>query len=206
VKDKKKAKAANDASKQAKGTLSDEELGTLVQIISATKSAKTGIHDVADATGLDEEEIITVAGKATAQIKQALGSRADRLLSDLSKAKKGLAYADGGIREGIYATSSGLIRFAEPSTQGEAYVPLALSKRPRATAVLADVAGRFGYALTGLQDAAAGRVQVIVVQQPAPLIGTQTIQIDRPGATEQQIAAAVGYQLRRGQRGGVQHR
>lgn len=206
VKDKKKAKAANDASRQAGATLSDEQLATLVKIIGATTSKTTGIHTIADKTGLDEEEIITVAGKATAQIKSALGSRAERLLSDLAKAKKGLAYEDGGIREGIYATSNGVVRFAEPSTKGEAYVPLGLNKRSRATAVLSDVAGRFGYALTGLQDAAAGRVQVIVIQQAAPLIGTQTIQIDRPGATEQQIASAVGYQLRRAQRGGVRRR
>ncbi|MCZ0983965.1 hypothetical protein O1L60_45205 [Streptomyces diastatochromogenes] len=206
VKDKKKAKAGNDASRQAGALLSDDQLATLVKIIGATTSKTTGIHTIADKTGLDEEEIITVAGKATSQIKSALGSRSERLLSDLAKAKKGLAYEDGGIREGIYATSGGLVRFAEPSTHGEAYVPLGLNKRPRATAVLNDVADRFGYALTGRQDANAGRVQVVVIQQAAPLIGNQTIQIDRPGATEQQIVAAVGYQVRRAQRGGVRHR
>ncbi|WP_342211082.1 phage tail tape measure protein [Streptomyces sp. AC1-42T] len=206
VKDKKKAKAANDASKSAGATLSDEQLATLVQIISATKSKTTGIHAIADATGLDEEDIIAVATKAKSQISKALGSRAAKLLSDLGRAGKGLSYEDGGIREGIYSTSGGLVRFAEPSTRGEAYVPLGLNKRSRATAVLDDVAGRFGYSLTGLQDAAAGRVQVVVIQQAAPLIENQTIQIDRPGATEQQIAAAVGYQVRRAQRGGVRRR
>ncbi|MEU3704693.1 phage tail tape measure protein [Streptomyces anulatus] len=206
VKDKKKAKAANTASKSAGATLSDEQLATLVQIISATKSKSTGIHAIADATGLDEEDIITVATKAKSQISKALGSRAAKLLSDLGRAGKGLAYEDGGIREGIYSTSGGLVRFAEPSTRGEAYVPLGLNKRSRATAVLDDVAGRFGYSLTGLQDAAAGRVQVVVIQQAAPLIENQTIQIDRPGATEAQIAAAVGYQVRRAQRGGVRRR
>lgn len=137
-------------------------------------------------------------------MRSALGSRGTKFLADLTRAQQGLSYADGGIREGIYATSGGLIRFAEPSTHGEAYVPLAVSKRQRATAVLSDVADRFGYALmTGVQDANAGRVQVVVIQQAAPLIGTQTIQIDRPGATEQQIASAIGYQVRRAQRGGV---
>ncbi|MER5302130.1 hypothetical protein ABT039_22105 [Streptomyces lasiicapitis] len=203
VKDKKKARAADKASRQAGATLSDEQLATLVKIIGAVKSKTTGIHAIADKTGLDEEMIIEVASKATRQLKAALGPRATRLLADLAKAKKGLAYADGGIREGIYATRGGMVTFAEPSTGGEAFVPLGLSKRPRATAVLNDVAGRFGYALTGAQDAGAGRVQVVVIQQAAPLIGTQTIQIDRPGATEQQIAATVGYQLRRAQRGGV---
>ncbi|MDJ0464980.1 phage tail tape measure protein [Streptomyces sp. H27-C3] len=206
AKDPKKAKSANNASKAAGAALSDEQLATLVKIISATKSKTTGIHAIADATGLDEEDIITVATKAKSQIGKALGSRAARLLADLSKAGKGLSYEDGGIREGIYSTSAGLVRFAEPSTNGEAYVPLGLNKRSRATAVLDDVAGRFGYSLTGLQDAAAGRVQVVVIQQAAPLIANQTIQIDRPGATEAQIAAAVGYQVRRAQRGGVRRR
>ncbi|MFD5878499.1 phage tail tape measure protein [Streptomyces yangpuensis] len=206
VRDPDRARAANDAARQAGAALSDEQLATLLKIIGATKSSTTGIHVIAEDTGLDEDEIITVATKATGQIQGALGSRADRLLADLARANRGLSYEDGGIREGIYATGRGMVTFAEPATGGEAYVPLGLNKRPRATNVLRDVAGRFGYALTGLQDANAGRVQVIVIQQAAPLIGNQTIQIDRPGATEQQIAAAVGYQVRRAKRGGVQRR
>ncbi|MFJ2752638.1 phage tail tape measure protein [Streptomyces sp. NPDC087297] len=206
VRDPGKAQAANNTARDAANALSDEDLTTLVKIIGATRSNTTGIHAIAEATGLDEDDIIAVATKAAGQIASALGSRGDRLLADLARANKGLSYADGGIREGIYSTSRGLVTFAEPSTGGEAYVPLGLNKRPRATNVLQDVAGRFGYALTGLQDANAGRVQVIVIQQAAPLIGTQTIQIDRPGATEQQIAAAVGYQVRRAKRGGVQRR
>ncbi|MEU2453901.1 phage tail tape measure protein [Streptomyces sp. NPDC012765] len=199
------AKEANAAAKAASNALSDEDLTTLVKIIGATRSDITGIHAIAETTGLDEDDIIAVANKAAGQISSALGSRGARLLADLARANKGLSYADGGIREGIYATSRGAVTFAEPSTGGEAYVPLGLSKRRRATSVLGDVADRFGYSLTGIQDANSGRVQVIVIQQ-APLIGNQTIQIDRPGATEQQIAAAVGYQLRRAKRGGVQRR
>lgn len=37
--------------------------------------------------------------------------------------------------------------WAEDETGGEAYIPLAEAKRPRSTAILADVAERFGYAL-----------------------------------------------------------
>ncbi|MFF4409796.1 phage tail tape measure protein [Streptomyces sp. NPDC001404] len=203
VRDSRTAREANNASKDASGTLSGDQLSALVQIIGAVKDKNTGLHAVADTTGLDEELIITVANKARGQIEQALGSRSTRLLNDLLRANRGLSYADGGIRAGMYATSGGIVRFAEPETGGEAYLPLGLSKRRQATAVLDDVAGRFGYALTGLQDASAGRVQVVVVQQAAPLIGTQTIQVDRPGATEQEIADAIGYQLRRAQRGGA---
>jgi TP901 family phage tail tape measure protein len=204
VKNKKAAGKADKAAKASTATLSSDQLTELVQIIGAVRSSKTGIHDVADTTGLDEEEIITVAGKATGQIKKSLGIRSSRFLSDLTKAQKGLAYADGGIRAGMYATQGGIIRFAEPSTGGEAYLPLGLSKRPQATDVLKDVAGRFGYQLLGRQDAGAGATRVIVVQQDGPLIGHQSIRVDRPGATEQQIAAAVGYQVRRARRGGAQ--
>lgn len=205
VRDPGKARAANNTARAAASALSDEDLTTLVKIIGATRSNTTGIHAIAETTGLSEDDIITVATKAAGQISSALGSRGDRLLADLARANKGLSYADGGIREGIYSTSGGMVTFAEPSTGGEAFVPLGLNKRRRATSVLGEVADRFGYSLTGVQDANAGRVQVIVIQQ-APLIGTQTIQIDRPGATEQEIAAAVGYQLRRAKRGGLQRR
>ncbi|WP_435058524.1 phage tail tape measure protein [Streptomyces sp. bgisy060] len=202
VKDKRKAKAANDTARQAGATLSDDQLATLVKIIGAARSSSTGIHAIADATGLDEDTIIDVANKAKSQISRALGSRAARLLSDLNKANKGLAYADGGIREGIYATSNGLVRFAEPSTGGEAYIPLALGRRRRATAVLDDVAGRFGYTLTGAQDANAGRVRVIVIRQPASLIGSMPVSVTSPAASPEDFGAEVMRRLRNAQRGG----
>jgi RNAse (barnase) inhibitor barstar len=52
-------------------------------------------------------------------------------------------FDQGGINPGIYDT----ITFAEPTTGGEAYIPLGLDRRARATAVLGDVASRFGYSL-----------------------------------------------------------
>lgn len=42
--------------------------------------------------------------------------------------------------------------WAEPETGGEAYIPLSSSKRGRSTAILADVAQRFGYGLTAYGD------------------------------------------------------
>jgi TP901 family phage tail tape measure protein len=73
-------------------------------------------------------------------------------------------YADGGIRRyaagGIrsfaggghdmpphVATASTII-YGEPETGGEAYIPLGPGKRARSTALLAEVANEFGYALT----------------------------------------------------------
>ena len=47
----------------------------------------------------------------------------------------------------IAKPSSTLRVWAEPETGGEAYIPLASSKRARSTAILDDVASQFGYDL-----------------------------------------------------------
>lgn len=116
VKDHKKAASANTAAKKSNKALTNDEVQQLVAIISAVKTSKTGIHDVAETTGLGEDEIIATATKAQSQIKSSLGARATKFLGDLSRANKGLSYANGGIREGIYATRGGAVTFAEPST------------------------------------------------------------------------------------------
>ena len=66
-------------------------------------------------------------------------------------------YANGGVRENHIAhiAPAGTMRtFAEPETGGEGYIPLAASKRKRSTAILSDIANRFGYSLTQGADAA----------------------------------------------------
>lgn len=201
VKDNKKASSANAAAKAANKTLSDDQVEQLVSIIASITTKSTGIHDVASKTGLGEDEIVDVAGRATSQIKSSLGSRATQFLADLAKAQKGLAYADGGIRSGIYATRGGAVTFAEPSTGGEAYIPLGASKRHHALPVLSDVASRFG---KGLTDGNAGRV--VIVREQGPLVGSQTWHVSSNGSpadVARQIDADNGYQLRRLARGGV---
>ncbi|MEU8472707.1 phage tail tape measure protein [Streptomyces sp. NPDC029006] len=201
AKDKGKARKANAEAKRANSSLTAEQTGELVQIIAAIHSSKTGIHDVAGQTGLDEDEIITVATKARAQISKSLGSRATKFVADLSRANKHLSYADGGIRAGMYATQGGIIRFAEPQTGGEAYLPLSPSKRRSALPVLADVTRQFGL---GLTEAGAGRT--VIIRQDAPLIGSQTNNITSNGSpreTARLVSQQVGWQLRRARRGGV---
>lgn len=199
------ASTANKAAKTNAGLLSSTQLTELVQIIGAVKTSSTGIHDVAAATGLGEDEIITVADLAKAQISKSLGSRSARFLADLGKADKGMAYQDGGIWEpGIYgAMPSGRIKFAEASTQGEAYMPLAQSKRAASTRVLATVAGKFGIPL-GNAHSTGGTV--VIVQQAAPVIGSLTIPVTKTGATANDIASTVAWQARRASRGGVGNR
>lgn len=196
------AAAANQSAKANAGLLTGDQLAELVQIIAAVKTATTGIHDVAAATGLGEDEIIAVATKAKKQIASSLGGRAGRFLADLAKAGAGMAYANGGIRPGLYPARApyGMVRWAEPETGGEAYIPLGANKRGSATAVLTQVAGRFGLGVTHADDR---RPQVVVVQPAGPAIGSLTIPVTQPRATATQIADAVGYQARRARRGGV---
>ena len=60
-------------------------------------------------------------------------------------------YAQGGIRREHHvaqiAPADTIRMWAEPETGGEAYIPLAPSKRSRSTAILDEVASRFGYQL-----------------------------------------------------------
>ncbi|MFF4504838.1 phage tail tape measure protein [Streptomyces sp. NPDC001401] len=215
VKSKKTAKKANDASKTASKTLSEEDMADLLTVIAAIKTSKTGIHQVADATKLGEDRIIEVANVGKSQLQKALGSRAAKFLADLGRANKGLSYASGGVlTPGLYATSNGLIRFAEPSTGGEAYIPLGQSKRPSATQVLEDVAHRFGYTLTPqgvtgptrVDAHPSGGVQVVVVKETArPLIGQMPVTVTAGGdgsRVAQEMGAEVMRRLRAAQRGG----
>ncbi|WP_316749241.1 phage tail tape measure protein [Streptomyces herbicida] len=213
VKDKKKAKKANDAAKAADKTLAAEDLADLLDIISAIKSSSTGIHKVAGTTGLEEDRVIEVGNLGKSRIKSALGSRATKFLDDLAKANKGLAYASGGIWEpGVYSSPTALIKFAEASTGGEAFIPLAPAKRAAATTVLTDVAQRFGLQLAAAHgpltpihtvDARpAGSVQVVVVREQQPLIGTMPVTVASTQVTPQQVGAEVMRRLRNAQRGG----
>ena len=215
VKSKTAAAKANAASKAASATLPEEDLTDLLTIIAAIKTSKTGIHQVADSTQLGEDRIIAVANEGLSRLKSALGHRADQFVSDLARANKGLSYASGGVlTPGLYATSNGIVRFAEPETHGEAYIPLGQTKRPAATAVLEDVAQRFGYRLTAqgvtgpvrMDAKPAGGVHVVVVKDSSgPLIGHMPVNVTAGtggrGAA-QEIGAEVMRRLRAAQRGG----
>ncbi|MCH0562140.1 phage tail tape measure protein [Streptomyces sp. MUM 2J] len=213
VKNPKRARQANDVARAAARTLAAEDLTDLLTIISAIRTSTTGIHKVADTTGLEEDRIIEVGNLGQSRIRSALGSRATMFLSDLAKANKGLAYADGGIWEpGVYSSPTALIKFAEASTGGEAFIPLAPAKRAAATAVLTDVAQRFGLQLASAEAAPApvrtvdarpaGTVQVVYVRERQPLIGTMPVTVTSAQATPQQIGAEVMRRLRNAQRGG----
>ncbi|MEU9719537.1 hypothetical protein [Streptomyces sp. NPDC047976] len=205
VRDRGKAEKANAAAEAAGQALDGEQLTDLVKLISALGTGRS-IHDVADLTGIGEDRLIEVVNLAAAQLRSTGGR--ERFLADLAKANRGQAYANGGIWEpGVYGGAGAarpLIKFAEPETRGESYIPHAVGKRSRATAVLSETAGRFGYGLVPrkLVDSGSGRAPVVVVQQ-SPAIGTQTINVANSPASANDIASAVAYQLRRAKRGGL---
>ncbi|MFB9558639.1 hypothetical protein [Streptomyces roseoviridis] len=201
VADRGKAGAANTAAKRANTALTGEEVQQLVAVIAAITTNRTGIHDVAATTGLGEDTIIDIATRASGQIKNSLGSRAAKFLADLARASKGMSYANGGIREGIYATKGGAVTFAEPSTGGEAYVPLGAHKRARAVPVLAEAARRHGLGLTDMRSAQ----QVVVVREAGDTFH-MTIPAVRTGASAAEISAAFESRIRRARRGGVAQR
>jgi hypothetical protein len=72
-------------------------------------------------------------------------------------------FANGGIENHVAQITrpGGPIRiWSEPETQGEAYLPLGASKRPRSVQILKEVASRFGYQVTKAQQFANGGTTV----------------------------------------------
>ncbi|WP_052061877.1 phage tail tape measure protein [Rhodococcoides fascians] len=65
------------------------------------------------------------------------------------------AMADGGLPNSakIQSPRMNLIQWAEPETEGEAFIPLALSKRARSMDILAEVARQFGLTLLSEESA-----------------------------------------------------
>ncbi|MFE7118673.1 hypothetical protein ACFU99_24970, partial [Streptomyces sp. NPDC057654] len=191
---------------------------------------------------------------------KALQRQADDMRKQARKHAQGAVvdyYADGGFRREQHvaqiAPAGDLRVWAEPETQGEAYVPLAASKRARSKAVVEDVVGRFGgevqwfadggttgrasrsygsvmaSSFTQARSAAAmadvvrrfdvrtgtngarshvvdaragGRVQVVVVREQQPLIGTMPVTVSDSSATPEQIGTEMMRNLRNAQRGG----
>ncbi|MEJ8657099.1 phage tail tape measure protein [Streptomyces sp. MS1.AVA.4] len=170
-------------------------------------------------------------------------------------------FADGGVTGGprreqhvAQIAPAGSYRiWGERETGGEAYVPLAASKRERSKAIVETVVDRFGgqvewYANGGVRNArsrdynpmlassfkqarsvgamagvvrsfdlrtgsdrartrvvdarAGGRVQVVVVREQQPLIGSMPVTVTDSAATPEQIGTEMMRTLRNAQRGG----
>jgi len=119
--------------------------------VDATGNALTNVMSIWDTlskiNGNVFEASVNILGKVFG------GSSADGSMHDGANWSKQFApkfFANGGIENHtaqIAKPSSTLRVWAEPETGGEAYIPLASSKRARSTAILDEVAGKFGYQL-----------------------------------------------------------
>jgi tape measure domain-containing protein len=83
-------------------------------------------------------------------------------------------FADGGVENHTaqIAPAGAMRLWAEPETGGEAYIPLASSKRSRSTAILNQVASEFGYGLTPYADGGINRKQKVVAFKDGGLFGS----------------------------------
>jgi len=121
----------------------------------------------------------------------------------------GIGYGMTAAANGLYSSAkihragAPLVKFAEPETQGESYIPHAMSKRSGSTKILNQTAAKFGYDLAPRgMEAANGGGRVIVQQAAAgPLIGSLTV----PAMSREDAIPSITevmYQTRKIERGG----
>lgn len=107
------------------------------------------------APGAKEAKDQIDAAAAAARAADGLRTKITTVLETIGKhafADGGItSFADGGTLPGAATiqpgSGRGLVQWAEGETGGEAFIPMGRSKRARSTAILAQVADQFGYAL-----------------------------------------------------------
>lgn len=137
-----------------------EAINAITSVEGKASETKPVIHILADPTQA-EGVLAGLNGRTTrsthyidvVQNGSVVGVRSKDGAGTLTQANGGVIsyFANGGVRENHTAqiAPAGTMRvWAEPETGGEGYIPLARSKRKRSTAVLSDIAHRFGYSLT----------------------------------------------------------
>lgn len=120
-----------------------------VRVTAKTGGALSGIRNVAGAIASLHDKTVTLTSihnvitnsKTYRSVHDIVGSANGNIF-------RGRSYADGGTEDHVAQIAQPTLRmWAEPETGGEAYIPLAQSKRPRSLAILKDVADDFGYRL-----------------------------------------------------------
>ncbi|MGO4205186.1 tape measure protein [Rhodococcus sp. TAF43] len=139
-------------------------LGMTITDIPGTKTVTVTAPTEEAAAGLtnfvNQQRTITVKVRAEA----AADAYAANLAADIANGGY-VHYADGGIQnlpgqaKIQPGSGAGLVQWAEGETGGEAFIPLAQSKRGRSTSILADVAARFGYGLTAFAEGGINGIQ-----------------------------------------------
>lgn len=133
-----------------------------------------------------------ITTKATFDVDLNLSPQFKALIASQNPLAGGLAvpFAQGGIIGPRYAAAGleqqpgvfagGPVRFAEPETQGEAFIPFAMDRRERATGILKDVAQKFGFELTPVgQRAPLTVASSAPIAQPVARDGGSTAVLER---------------------------
>jgi len=141
--------------------------GTSIEVARAALDAAAYDRTVMFKAIVDRSQLSDLNGDVSGNGR--FGTNADgglfqtvRQFSDLFKGQfpAGVkSFANGGVENhtaGLFRPSSVLRFFAEPETGGEAYIPLAASKRPRSLSILGEVAKKFGFELTRATSLANG--------------------------------------------------
>lgn len=138
------------------------------EINADTDEAKAAIESINAAASADQTKNVNVTDNGTASAVQTRINGITGKTVYVDVVQRGSTtvqangsmlqfYANGGVRENHVAqiAPAGTNRvWAEAETGGEAYIPLAQSKRMRSTAILENVAERFGYGLVRANNTA----------------------------------------------------
>jgi Sec-independent protein translocase protein TatA len=113
-------------------------------------------------------------------------------------------YANGGVEnhQAQFAKAGAMRLWAEPETGGEAYIPLAKSKRGRSLKILEEVARIFGFGIHNMKAFADGGIEKTVTQSvstsSSTAAGLPAINFNvhpTPGLSEKQIGEAAAAEL-----------
>lgn len=108
------------------------------QLLEQFRTGAVGVQDIINTLTRLKDEMIQVPGAPPGTYRPRSGGPTASL------------NAEGHVAQ--IAPAGSWRVWAEPETGGEAYIPLAYSKRARSAALVADVAGRFGYGLVPMAE------------------------------------------------------
>lgn len=172
-------------SRERAEALADEYFGLPEQVVTAIRTP--GLLTAMDRLRQFREAIYSIPLTRTMTLSAIIPGQALMAM----QAMRALGMADGGIlrfAEGsedhrAQIAPAGAWRvWAEPETGGEAYIPLAQSKRARSTDILATVANQFGYALAPVVRRYADGGVSMVRGAPSPTVtgGGVTVIVNAP--------------------------
>lgn len=181
------------------------------RVVNATFRAKVTMSNVVSGLSSVVSRIRNAVSNFTARVRTSFANANGNVFNRVQ------AFANGGITSMTNGLSSPRIShawenhvaqiakpgvpyrvWAEPETGGEAYIPLSPLKRERSTAILADVADRFGYRLQRFADGSEPRSSAAVAGGNTYNLNVQTLRPD----VASEVTSDVMFHLRHMSYGG----